>query len=51
VKFLMGTDHLSILQKQAGLEYVNLSRSSQKSIRVDAQDHNRNVNICHATAL
>jgi tRNA(fMet)-specific endonuclease VapC len=25
VKFLMDTDHLSILQKQAGLEYVNLS--------------------------
>jgi tRNA(fMet)-specific endonuclease VapC len=25
VKFLMDTDHLSILQKQTGLEYVNLS--------------------------
>lgn len=52
MKFLMDTDHLSILQKQAGLEYVNLSnrlaQQAASAVVLSVVSYHEQVRGCQA---
>ncbi len=52
MKFLRDTDHLSILQKQAGVEYVNLSnrlaQQAANDVVLSVISYHEQVRGCHA---